>query len=128
MLGQSPIQMLFPLALSQEAAEVPLLGVKTCDRADAPYHQELFELLRDLRREWAEQAKLPPFVIFHDETLKNISRSLPLTLAELSQVKGIGKEKLEAYGVAVTKLVQRFLERRPESRPLAANAVKNGGT
>jgi ATP-dependent DNA helicase RecQ len=113
MLGQSPVQMLFPLALSQEAE----LRVKTCARADAPYHQELFESLRDLRREWAEQSKLPPFVIFHDETLKNISRSLPLTLAELSHVKGIGKQKLEAYGVAVTRLVQRFLEQRPESRP-----------
>ncbi len=80
--------------------------------------------LKQLRREWAEQSKLPPFVIFHDETLKSISRSLPVTLADFSQVKGVGKQKLEAYGVAVTSLVKQFLERRPESRPFASDRAQ----
>ena len=126
MLGQAPIQMLFPLALSDDAAAAQQAGPKTSSRADAPYHQELFESLRELRREWAEQSKLPPFLIFHDETLKSISRSLPLTLAELGHVKGIGTQKLETYGVQVTNLVKGFLERRPESQPFAAGVLKSG--
>jgi ATP-dependent DNA helicase RecQ len=126
MLGHVSIQMVFPLAFPDDAATVQQAGPKTSSRADAPYHQELFESLRELRREWAEQSKLPPFVMFHDETLKNISRSLPLTLAELSHVKGIGKQKLETYGVQVTNLVKGFLERRPESRRFASDLLKSG--
>jgi ATP-dependent DNA helicase RecQ len=126
MLAQVQIQMLFPLALPDDAAAVQPAGPKTSHRADGPYHQELFEALRSQRREWAEQSKLPPFVIFHDETLKGISRSLPLTLAELGHVKGIGKQKLETYGVQVTNLVKGFLERRPESRPFASGVLKSG--
>jgi ATP-dependent DNA helicase RecQ len=101
--------------------------LKLSQSADAPYHQELFESLKQLRREWAERSKLPPFVIFHDETLKKISRFLPVTLADLSQVKGVGKQKLETYGVAVTSLVKQFLERQPESRPFVS-IVANEGT
>jgi ATP-dependent DNA helicase RecQ len=82
--------------------------------------------LKQLRREWAEQSKLPPFVIFHDETLKSISRSLPVTLADFSNLKGIGRQKSETYGIAVTNLVKQFLERRPESRPLAFIAARDG--
>jgi ATP-dependent DNA helicase RecQ len=126
MLGQIPIQMLFPLSLPDDPEVIQQLGLKASHRADAPYHQELFESLKQLRREWAEQSKLPPFVIFHDETLRSISRSLPVTLADLSNVKGIGKQKLEAYGIAVTNLVKQFLERRPESRPFDSILVKNG--
>ena len=48
-----------------------------------------------------------------------------MTLANLSQIKGIGKQKLETYGVAVTNLVKQFLERRPESRPFASIVAKD---
>jgi ATP-dependent DNA helicase RecQ len=112
------------LDLSDDATLVQQAGSKTSSRADAPYHQELFESLRHHRREWAQQSNLPPFVIFHDETLKSVSRSLPLTLAELRDVKGIGKQKLETYGVQVTNLVKEFLERRPESRPFPSDVLK----
>ena len=125
MLGQIPIQMVFPLGLSDDTQAIEQAGLKAPHRADAPYHQELFESLRLLRREWAERSNLPPFVIFHDETLKSISRSLPMTLTDFSRVKGIGKHKLEAYGVAVTRLVKQFLERHPESQPLPPIAIND---
>ncbi|HET6962455.1 MAG TPA: helix-turn-helix domain-containing protein, partial [Terriglobia bacterium] len=128
MLGQIPIQMVFPLALIDDTKAIQNAGVKVSHRADAPYHQELFESLKQLRREWAERSKLPPFVIFHDETLKSISRSLPVTAADLSQVKGVGKQKLDTYGAAVTSLVKQFLERRPESRPFALIVAKDGSS
>ena len=49
-----------------------------------------------------------------------------MTLADLSNVKGIGRQKLEAYGVAVTTLVKQFLERQPESRPFVSTMVRDG--
>jgi ATP-dependent DNA helicase RecQ len=123
MLGEVPIKMIFPLALPGEAALQPV--AQASHRADAPYHHELFESLRQMRREWAAQANLAPYVIFHDETLKNVSRSLPVTLAELSLVKGIGSRKIESYGVEVTKLVREFLERQTESRPFVGAESKS---
>jgi ATP-dependent DNA helicase RecQ len=125
MLGQIPIQMAFPLALSNNTEAVQQAGLKASPRAEAPYHSELFESLKQLRRDWAEQSKVPPFVIFHDETLKSISRTLPVTLADLRHIKGVGKHKLESYGAALTNLVKQFLERRPETRPLSPLFVKN---
>jgi ATP-dependent DNA helicase RecQ len=120
MLGQALVQMLFPLDLSDDVQQA---GAKASSRADATYHQELFERLRHLRREWAEESNLPPFVIFHDETLKRISRALPLTLVELGKVKGVGRQKLENYGAQVTALVKQFVERRPETRSFPAQEV-----
>ncbi|MCI0628675.1 MAG: RecQ family ATP-dependent DNA helicase [Acidobacteria bacterium] len=118
MLGQVPIEMVFPLVLPDESGTRVQKGPDTASNAAAPFHQELFAALREKRRTWAERLNLPPFVIFHDETLKNISRFLPQTLTELGKVKGIGTQKLEAYGLQVVDLVQEFLKKYPESHPL----------
>jgi ATP-dependent DNA helicase RecQ len=61
----------------------------------------LFEALRAARRALASEAKLPPYVIFHDSTLRDIAASRPTTLAELARVQGVGEAKLERYGQAM---------------------------
>ena len=68
-----------------------------------PVGDPLFEALRDLRRELAAEAQVPPYVIFHDSTLRDMTANRPATLAELGRVAGVGARKLEAYG-------ERFLE------------------
>ncbi len=64
------------------------------DAGDVP----LFEALRAVRRELAAAANLPPYVIFHDSTLRAMAASRPKSLAELARVPGVGARKLEAYG------------------------------
>ncbi|WP_426167640.1 DNA helicase RecQ [Sandarakinorhabdus sp. DWP1-3-1] len=64
------------------------------DAADVP----LFEALRAVRRELAAAANLPPYVIFHDSTLRAMAASRPGTPAELARIPGVGARKLEAYG------------------------------
>lgn len=63
-----------------------------------PVGDPLFEALRDLRRELAKEAGLPPYVIFHDATLREMAAARPASLAELGRVAGVGARKLEAYG------------------------------
>jgi ATP-dependent DNA helicase RecQ len=58
----------------------------------------LWETLRDCRRRWADEQGVPPYVIFHDRTLQEMCLLVPQTLAEFSQLSGVGERKLEKYG------------------------------
>ncbi|MBU8785035.1 DNA helicase RecQ [Bacillus glycinifermentans] len=58
----------------------------------------LFERLRTLRRKLAQEQGVPPFVVFSDETLKEMSGKMPLTEDELMDVKGVGEQKRQKYG------------------------------
>jgi ATP-dependent DNA helicase RecQ len=61
----------------------------------------VFEALREARRQLAADAGVPPYVIFHDSTLREIAESKPRNLKELSNVQGVGAAKLERYGTAM---------------------------
>jgi ATP-dependent DNA helicase RecQ len=65
----------------------------------------LFEALREVRRSLAADAGVPPYVIFHDSTLREIAAARPTTLAELARVNGVGRAKLERYGDAMITAV-----------------------
>ena len=61
----------------------------------------LFEALREERRRIASEAGVPPYVVFHDSTLREIAERKPRNLFELGEVQGIGTAKLERYGEAM---------------------------
>jgi ATP-dependent DNA helicase RecQ len=65
----------------------------------------LFDALRETRRALAAEARVPPYVIFHDSTLREIAAARPRSLAELAEVNGVGRTKLERYGDAVLAAV-----------------------
>jgi ATP-dependent DNA helicase RecQ len=66
---------------------------------------QLFERLRRLRLELAEEEGVAPFVIFHDKTLRTIASHKPLTSAALLAIPGIGETKAERYGRRVLELL-----------------------
>ena len=66
------------------------------DEGDVP----MFEALRAVRRELAATANLPPYVIFHDSTLRAMAATRPGTMAEMGRIPGVGARKLEADGAA----------------------------
>jgi len=63
-----------------------------------PVGDPLFDALRELRRDLAKDAGVPPYVIFHDSTLREMAQARPSSLAELGQIGGVGTRKLDAYG------------------------------
>ena len=71
------------------------------DEADNP----LFAALRAKRREIATENGVPPYVVFHDSTLRGIAEARPRTLHELGQIQGVGAAKLERYGSAMLAAV-----------------------
>jgi ATP-dependent DNA helicase RecQ len=66
---------------------------------------QLFERLRQLRSELAEEEGVAPFLIFHDKTLKAIAGYKPMTPAALLEIPGIGDMKAERYGRRVLAVV-----------------------
>ena len=68
-------------------------------------HDPLFEALRARRRELAAEAGVPPYVIFHDSTLREMAKAKPASLHALSGVSGVGAAKLDRYGAAFVELI-----------------------
>ena len=60
--------------------------------------EDLFEVLRALRKELAKDRGVPPFVVFSDRTLREMAREKPTTPNEMRQITGVGAVKLHEYG------------------------------
>jgi ATP-dependent DNA helicase RecQ len=73
----------------------------------------LFEELRVLRMEIARRRRVPPYVIFHDTTLREIARSKPATKDELRHVYGVGDRKADDLGDLVIQVVKLAVGREP---------------
>ncbi|MBW4613701.1 MAG: DNA helicase RecQ [Desmonostoc vinosum HA7617-LM4] len=58
----------------------------------------LLQRLRSLRKQLADEQSVPPYVIFHDSTLKLMAQVQPQTLAEFAKLSGVGSHKLSQYG------------------------------
>ncbi|MXY54590.1 MAG: DNA helicase RecQ [Gammaproteobacteria bacterium] len=75
------------------------------DAEVAASDQPLWEAMRALRKQLADAAGLPPYVVFHDATLKALIQAKPKTHAEMLALHGVGKAKLERYGDAFLALL-----------------------
>ncbi len=75
-----------------------------------PVGDPLFEALRVRRTELAREAGLPPYVIFHDSTLREMAALKPQSLPALSRISGIGAAKLERYGPAFVEIIRAHRE------------------
>lgn len=84
----------------QKRSKVETEGWEGVDR-------ELFEELRVLRMEIARRRRVPPYVIFHDTTLRELARSKPKTKEELRHVYGVGDRKADDLGELVLAAVSR---------------------
>ncbi|CAN5403910.1 DNA helicase RecQ [soil metagenome] len=75
---------------------------------DNPVGDPLFEALRACRRELAKEANVPPYVIFHDSTLRELVERRPSNLRELGGITGVGDRKRDAYGQAFLDVLGNY--------------------
>jgi ATP-dependent DNA helicase RecQ len=73
-----------------------------------PIGDPLFEALRGLRRELAQEAGVPPYVIFHDSVLRDMAARRPGSLQDLGAIGGVGARKLEAYGDRFLDVIRQY--------------------
>lgn len=97
--------------VSLELAEPRLVQVKQKDKGEAVLtraeDKSLFQALRQLRKHLADEADVPPYVVFSDATLTELARYRPKTEAELLGINGVGARKLERYGAAFLALLRQ---------------------
>jgi ATP-dependent DNA helicase RecQ len=95
------------LGLPRDAVETVEKGRKRAGgRKD--YDQALFDALRAARKKIADDAKVPPFVVFSDATLAEMARSRPTHSREFLQVSGVGEHKLRQYGKAFMDVIAAY--------------------
>ncbi|KKB37151.1 DNA helicase RecQ [Bacillus thermotolerans] len=120
----------FPTIFVTSQGKEVLLGRQEVERKEAVKTKQiasddpLFEELRGLRKQLAEQAGVPPFVIFSDQTLKDMCIKLPQSEEEFLAVSGVGASKLEKYGEPFMAAVSAFCEKHPE-REKASGVSRN---
>ena len=88
-------------------------GAKT-----AAVDEELFSVLKDLRKKISKQKDVPPFVIFQDPSLEDMAIQYPITLDELQNISGVGAGKAQRYGQEFIELIKKYVEEKEILRPL----------
>jgi ATP-dependent DNA helicase RecQ len=68
----------------------------------------LFEVLKQLRRRLAEERGIPPYVVFSDRSLREMSRSYPCDLQSFQEIPGVGEHKLSQYGDVFVREIASF--------------------
>lgn len=71
-------------------------------------NQEMFDELRVLRKELADKANVPPFVIFSNVSLQEMARYFPRTKQDFARINGVGAKKLEQFGKLFIGAINRF--------------------
>jgi ATP-dependent DNA helicase RecQ len=80
--------------------------------------EELFSILKDLRKKISKQKDVPPFVIFQDPSLEDMAIQYPITIDELQNISGVGAGKAQRYGEEFIELIKTYVEEKEIIRPL----------
>lgn len=76
------------------------------------FDEKLFQVLRALRAELAENVEVPPFMIFSDRSLIDMAAKYPQTEADFINITGVGDTKLERYGTPFLMTIRRYIKER----------------
>jgi ATP-dependent DNA helicase RecQ len=76
---------------------------------DTSAHDPLFDRLRALRKRLADEGSVPPYVIFHDATLREMSQRRVTSLDQFATIPGVGASKLAKYGEQFVREIREFL-------------------
>ncbi|MFO7828402.1 MAG: DNA helicase RecQ [Bacteroidales bacterium] len=78
---------------------------------------ELFNILKDLRKKLSKELNLPPFVIFQDPSIEDMAIQYPVNLEEMTRIVGVGAGKAQRYGKRFADLIKKYVEEKEIIRP-----------
>ena len=86
---------------------------------------ELFTILKELRMDISREEKIPPYMIFGDATLKELSNRMPITKEQFLDISGVGNSKLNKYGEKFMSKIKEYIEEKNIEVTWSFNKVKN---
>jgi ATP-dependent DNA helicase RecQ len=84
---------------------------------EAVYDEELYAQLKQLQKDVAREMGLPPYVIFQETSLEDMAFKYPITINELENISGVGKNKAKKFGKPFVELISRYVEENEIDRP-----------
>ncbi|HEX9840416.1 MAG TPA: DNA helicase RecQ, partial [Anaerolineales bacterium] len=97
------------MGVVQDAGQRVKKGAKR--KEELEYNNALFALLRQKRKEMADQAGVPPYVIFSDKTLVEMSAYYPQSIESLLTISGVGQVKARQYGEAFSEIIKSYCDK-----------------
>jgi ATP-dependent DNA helicase RecQ len=99
----------------------------TKEKGGGALDETLMVMLKDLRKALAKKLSLPPFVIFQDPSLEEMSTQYPVTIEELKNISGVGEGKAAKYGKQFVETIAKYVEENEIDRPfdMTVKAVAN---
>lgn len=81
------------------------------------FDEPLYQALMDLRKQISKEKSIPPFVIFQESSLKDMSFQYPISMEELTNIQGVGTGKAKRYGAPFISLIKNYVEENEIERP-----------
>lgn len=81
------------------------------------FDEELFALLKEVCKKVAKQKNLPPYVIFQEPSLEDMATKYPISMEELENIVGVGKNKALKFGKAFLEVIAKYVEEHDIERP-----------
>lgn len=89
--------------------QIPTITIPGLPETTGIEDKELFEALRNLRRQCADEEGFPPYIVFSDKVLHALATIKPVTLEAFGFIQGIGEHKKEKYGNRFVTLIQKYV-------------------
>lgn len=86
-------------------------------KVEAVYDKRLFAILKDLQKEVAREMGLPPYVIFQQLSLEDMAFKYPMTMDEMENIAGVGKNKAKKFGGPFIEAISQYVEENNIERP-----------
>ena len=107
---QYPVIKLKPMAVSVLKSKERVFQKVQKKKEKAASDNSLFEILRRLRKEISNRENVPPYIIFADSTLREMSKYYPQDYDSILNIKGVGEAKLKRYGDEFLDVIRRYVE------------------
>ncbi|AEG58637.1 DNA helicase RecQ [Desulforamulus ruminis] len=110
--SQYPVVQLLPKAFAVLKGQEKVLQKIRQKEQVKDIEDDLFEKLRSLRKELSQRNKVPPYIIFPDSTLREMSQHCPADQGAMLAIKGVGQAKFQQYGQEFLKLIQQYVQEK----------------
>lgn len=117
---KEPVKLIHP-TVKEKIAKEKTKKKKPKNQIEA-YEEDLFQALRALRRELAQKANVPPYLVFSDATLKHMAATRPVSEPEMMNVSGVGDRKMKLYGEIFINAILDYIQDGAPTPALSSEA------